>query len=144
MPMPVAHVTAIDDHLQAKILKFLVYCRANDWAGYDPYDALNSRMFAALPFLNARLPRLILTQALKRSPIGVRPLLVIPKTQNPKAMALFLSAFVKLSRIGVAEAGGLGELMVERLIPLRSPGIPYSCLGYHFPCQTPTHFAPPG
>src|SRR6266481_1030500 len=144
MPMPVAHVTAIDDHLEAKILKLLAYCRANDWAGYDPYDALNSRMFAALPFLNARLPRLILTQALKRSPIDVRPLLVIPKTQNPKAMALFLSAFVKLSRIGVAEAGELGELMVERLIALRSQGIPYWCWGYSFPWQTRTIVVPRG
>src|SRR6266481_6715154 len=144
MPMPVAHVTAIDDHLEAKILKLLAYCRANDWAGYDPYDALNSRMFAALPFLNARLPRLTLTQALKRSPIDVRPLLVIPKTQNPKAMALFLSAFVKLSRIGVAEAGELGELMVERLIALRSQGIPYWCWGYSFPWQTRTIVVPRG
>ena len=142
--MPVAHVTAIDDHLQAKILKLLVYCRANDWAGYDPYDALNSRMFAALPFFNARLLRLILTQALKRSPIDVRRLLAIPKTQNPKAMALFLSAFVKLSRIGVAEAGELGELMVEQLIALRSQGIPYWCWGYSFPWQTRTIVVPRG
>ena len=28
----------------------LAYCRANDWAGYDPYDALNSELFKALPF----------------------------------------------------------------------------------------------
>src|SRR5258708_34227635 len=101
-------------------------------------------MFAALPFFNARLLRLILTQALKRSPIGVRPLLVIPKTQNPKAMALFLSAFVKLSRIGVAEAGELGELMVERLIALRAQGLPYWGWGYSFPWQTRTIVVPRG
>src|SRR5207249_7528984 len=96
---------------QAAALKLLAYCRANDWAGYDPYDAVNSQVFTALPFLNARLPRLVLTQALKRSPINIRRLLRIPKTQNPKAIALFLSAFLKLSRIGVGKAEEFVELM---------------------------------
>jgi rhamnogalacturonyl hydrolase YesR len=122
----------------------LAYCRANNWAGYDPYDAVNSKAFAALPFLNSRLPRLVLTQALKRSPINIRWLLLIPKTQNPKAIALFLSAFLKLSRIGVAEAGDLVELMIERLIALRSQGVPYWCWGYSFPWQTRTIAVPRG
>src|SRR5713226_5171260 len=134
----------IDNHLEAKILKLLAYCQANDWAGYDPYDAVNAPVFAALPFLNARLPRLFLTQALKRSPINIRRLLRIPKTQNPKAIALFLSAFLKLSRIGVIKAGDLVEPMIERLIALRSQGVPYWCWGYSFPWQTRTIVVPSG
>src|SRR5271155_515715 len=78
-------------------LKLLTYCRENDWAGYDPYDALNSRIFSALPFLDFDLPRLVLTQALKRSPVNIRRFLLVPKKQNPKAMGLFLAAMVKLS-----------------------------------------------
>ena len=85
--------------------KLFAYCRANDWAGYDPYDALNSRLFKALPVLNSRLPRLVLTQALKRSPINVRRLLQIPKTQNPKAIALFLSALLKAPELGSLRNG---------------------------------------
>ena len=122
----------------------MAYCQANDWAGYDPFDAVNSRVFAALPFLNTRFPRLVLTQALKRSPVNVRRFLGIPKTQNPKAIALFLSSFVKLSRTGVAETGGLLEPMIERLIALRSPGVPYWCWGYSFPWQTRTVVVPAG
>ena len=57
-------------------LDLLAYGRANDWAGYDPYDALNSRLFKLLPFLNFRLARLALTQAVKRSPVNLRPLLL--------------------------------------------------------------------
>ena len=83
------------DAVGAVTAKLLAYCEHNGWAGYDPYDALNSRLFTALPFLNSRLPRLCLTQALKRSPINLRPLALIPKTQNPKAMALFLAALVQ-------------------------------------------------
>lgn len=124
--------------------KLLEYCCASDWAGYDPYDALNSRVFAALPLLNFRLPRLVLTQAVKRSPVNIRRLLLIPKTQNPKAIALFLSAFLNLSRIGMRRAGDLIELMIERLVALRSNGTPYWCWGYNFPWQTRTVLIPTG
>lgn len=135
---------AIGNHLETKILKLLAYCQANDWAGYDPYDAVNSQVFAALPFLNSRLPRLLLTQALKRSPINIRRLLRIPKTQNPKAIALFLSSLLKLSRIGVVKAGDLVEPMIERLIALRSQGVSHWCWGYSFPWQTRTIVVPSG
>src|ERR1041384_7135071 len=100
MPMISACSLKTNNGAEAAILKLLASCQANDWSGYDPYDALNSRLFSILPLLNFRLPRLILTQALKRSPVNVRRLMLVPKTQNPKAIALFLSAFLKLSRIG--------------------------------------------
>jgi hypothetical protein len=124
-----------DDEVKAALLKLLAYCRAQDWAGYEPYDAPDSRLFSALPFLNSRFPRLVLTQALKRSPINIRRLLLIRKSQNPKAVALFLASFVKLSSAGVANQEGLEELMIERLIALRSQGVPYWCWGYSFSWQ---------
>src|SRR5690349_657001 len=130
--------------LEAVFQKLLAYCRANEWAGHDPYDALNSRVFEALPFLNCRLPRLILTQALKRSPINIRSLMLVRKTQNPKAIALFLSAFVNHSRTELTNQEGLVELMIERLIALRSKGVPYWCWGYSFPWQTRTIIVPAG
>jgi len=99
-----------DAQLEGKVQKLWSYCQANDWAGYDPYDAVSC--FRRLPFLNSRLPRLFLTQALKRSPINIRTFLRILKTQNPKAIALFLSAFLKLSRTGVVKTGDLVDPMI--------------------------------
>jgi hypothetical protein len=131
-----------DRNLEAVILKLLVYCRANDWAGYDPYDALNSKIFKLLPLLNFRVPRLVVTQVLKRSPINVRRLVLVPKTQNPKAIALFLAAFLKLSKIEEASSAELVPLMIERLKALRSPGVPYWCWGYSFPWQGRTILVP--
>ena len=96
----------------AASVKLLGYCRANDWAGYDPYDALNSRFFTALPFLDSRLPRLLATQALKRSPVDLRPLMLVPRTQNPKAMALFLAAALRLRHVEASKVAGLDELMI--------------------------------
>jgi hypothetical protein len=142
-PVPV-QPPAMDNDPKVAISKLLEYCRANDWAGYDPYDALNSKLFDALPFLNYRLPRIVLTQILKHSPINIRGLALVPKTQNPKAIALFLSGLLKLPKIEVANQEGLIELMIERLIALRSPGIPYWCWGYSFPWQTRTILVPPG
>jgi hypothetical protein len=124
-------------------LKLLDYCRANDWAGFDPYDALNSRLFEKFPFLDAKLPRLVLTQALKRSPVNLRPLLLIPKTQNPKGLALFISSLVKLSRAGVFDEPELIRALADKLAGLRSPHSAW-CWGYSFAWQTRTIVVPRG
>jgi len=139
--------------LEKSITSLLDYCKANDWAGYDPYDALNSRIFRCLPFLDFRLFRLALTQLLKRSPINIRSLLLVPKMQNPKAIALFLMAFLKLKKLGLLQDENLITLMTQKLINLRSPNNPsnssnstnpYWCWGYSFPWQTRTIVVPRG
>jgi hypothetical protein len=134
----------MDPDVKTAILKLLDFCRANDWAGYDPYDALNSKVLEALPFLNSRVPRIALTQALKRSPFNIRPCLFIPKVQNAKAIALFLAAFVKLSKAEEVNLGDQVPRMIDRLIALRAPGVPYWCWGYSFPWQTRTIIVPAG
>lgn len=123
-------------------LKLLAYCRKNDWAGYDPYDALNSRVFKAFPFLNFRLARLVLTQGVKRCPVNLRPLLLVPKSPNPKGIALFLSALTRLARSGVAEAPGMTGPMAAKLLSSRSSDKPYSCWGYNFDWQQRTDLVP--
>jgi hypothetical protein len=136
-----------NDHIRATAQKLLAYCRSNDWAGYDPYDALNSRLFKAVPVLDSRVPRLVLTQALKRLPVNFRPLLAIPATQNPKGLALFLSSFIKLSGSGAEDDRELETLiafMVERLSSLRSSKDGYARWGYSFPWQTRTKVVPSG
>lgn len=125
-------------------LKLLAYCRDHDWAGHDPYDALNSRIFSAVPLLDSRIPRLVATQALKRMPVNLRRPMLIPPTQNPKALALFLAAALRLRSLEGANAGALVGAFVERLIALRSPGTPAWCWGYSFPWQTRTKVVPRG
>ena len=114
----------------------LAYCQGNDWAGHDPYDALNSRLLQALPFLQSRVPQIVFTQVLKRSPINVRGLALVPKTQNPKALGLFLTGLIKLSAVDGIDRRGAIAGIAERLIALRSPGMDYWCWGYSFPWQT--------
>jgi len=125
-------------------LELLAYCRANEWAGYDPYDALNSRVFKALPFLDFKLARLTLTQGVKRCPINLRPLLLVPKTPNPKGIALFLSSLTKLSKIGLVDGDKEIDMMADKLLALRSPDERYSCWGYNFDWQSRGELVPKG
>ncbi len=123
-------------------LKLLDYCQENHWAGFEPYDVLNSKVFTSLPFLDSHLPRLVLTQFFKRSPVNLRGLMMVPRTQNPKALGLFLSAFVNLSRAGVATKKDYVDEMLDALVALRSKDTPYWCWGYNFPWQTRTVLVP--
>lgn len=85
-----------------------------------------------------------MTQIMKRLPINIRPLLLISKEQNPKALALFLASFVKLSRLDLLGGEDLVGVMVERLVALRSPDTSYWCWGYSFPWQTRKPLVPRG
>ena len=72
------------------------YVEAQGFSGYDPYDALNSR----IPFQKlGKWPSVLMTQALKRLPLNLRPLLGIKKGINSKAMGLFLHAHSLMYRM---------------------------------------------
>src|SRR5680860_94338 len=124
--------------LETTTQSLLSYCCANNWEGYDPYDALNSRIFQFIPLLDARLPRLVFTQVLKRIPFNIRPILFIPKTQNSKAIGVFLMSLIRLKRLGLLDEKELVNSMIETLDDRRSPDISYYCWGYSFPWQTRT------
>ena len=128
--------------LENAIISLLDYCHKNDWAGFDPFDGLNSRVFIALPFLHNRLCRLILIQSMKRSPINLRRILLVPKNQNPKGIALFCSSLFKLSSLQLLEHDDHILHLLRRLIDLRSQKQPYYCWGYNFDWQNRAFFLP--
>lgn len=130
--------------LAAAIRALLTYCRENEWAGYDPYDALNSRLLKPHSFLDSRFPRLALTQFMKRSPVNLRRLALIPRTQNPKALALFLSSLFRLPDAIAGNREADIRYLIERLASSRSEGQRYSCWGYSFPWQGRSILVPAG
>ena len=139
-----SNCSSIDTEVKTAFVQLLSYCRAENWAGYDPYDALTSRLLTKIPLLDSRFPRIALTQVLKRSPINIRGLAQIPKTQNPKAMALFLSALLQVPSDVLPDRDNLIEYMITRLADLRSKDIAYDCWGYSFPWQTRKMLVPQG
>jgi len=70
------------------------YCESEGFAGYDPYDGLNSALFQSIPFApRSRHAKLIWIQFFKRSPVNFRKFTLVKKDFNPKAMGLFLASY---------------------------------------------------
>lgn len=128
--------------LDDTIARLESYCREREWAGFDPYDALNSEVFTRTPLANSRVARLAITQFLKRSPANLRPMLRIRPHQNPKALGLFLSFYARRARSGDEAARRHAGIVARRLLELRSPGVSHWCWGYSFPWQMRTRLVP--
>jgi len=121
------------------------YCRAQGLAGYDPYDALNSRLFQATPFKNSRAARLAWTQFHKRSPVNFRSLVRIPRERNAKAIALFaLAALADFRRQPTKENEVEARELLDDLIWMSLKGFKGACWGYNFDWQSRSFFAPRG
>lgn len=128
--------------LSTAISRLLDYCRRNNWAGFDPFDGLNSRIFSAFPFLQNRICRLIFIQAMKRLPLNLRPLFLVPKEENPKGLAVFVSALLTLFGTGFIKIDKDILHLLQRLIDLQSKDRPHFCWGYNFDWQSRAFFLP--
>lgn len=130
--------------IEDTLARLIAYGETHRWQGFDPYDALNSRWLTTMPFLN-RLPvRLGLTQLVKRSPVNLRGLLRISPTENPKTLALLMSAFVKLASLHWPSADENVVRLAERIEALTSQAPAEYGWGYSFPWQTRTVLVPRG
>src|ERR1043165_4727678 len=125
--------------------RLYAWSAARGFAGSDPFDGLNSRMFQATPLKNYRLPRLLLTQVVKRSPVNLRGLLCVEPGVNAKAIALF--ALAELARyrttLDEAHADNAHELL-DRLFDLGIRDADTLAFGYNFDWQSRAFFAPKG
>ena len=82
----------MNDLFQAAYDQLFSWCREHDFAGHDPFDALNSRLFQSTPLAQSRNARFIWTQLVKRSPSDFRGLARVPAERNAKGIALFALA----------------------------------------------------
>jgi hypothetical protein len=121
----------------------LAWSKAQGYLEHTKHDALNSPVLWAL-FGHHRLTRILATQAVMRFPVNIRGVLGVPKSHNPKGLALFVMALLDAhaaTRVPayLDEARRLLGLLVE----LRSPG-PWhgDCWGYQYPWQDLGFFAP--
>lgn len=137
----------------------LAWCRARDFAGHDPFDALNSCVFQSTPLKNSRTARLLWTQGLKRSPLNLRPLALVRPQKNSKGLALFaLAALANYRRLrnGQTQTGAAGRsteisfvekearALLDQLQQTRLQGYSGAAWGYNFPWQSRNFFAPQG
>jgi hypothetical protein len=116
-------VTEVEDAIE----RIVAWGEARDWLGYDPYDGLNSPLARVL---RGRAAKRVLTQAVKLSPVNLRPPLGIKPAWNQKAIGLVASAYARLGR--AAEA----VRWLEWLARNHLGGEDGAAWGYHFPVQT--------
>ena len=130
--------------IESSFLKLKSYCEAEKFAGWDPYDGLNSKIFNALPFKHWDLARLAWIQGFKRSPINFRKLLLVPKEHNAKGIGLFLSGYCNLYDLaleGETDFGTKEDLLskinelANLLNELKNTNFSGACWGYNFPWQ---------
>jgi hypothetical protein len=76
---------------------------AQDYAGRDPYDALNARLLPSA-IKTSRLTRRLVTQAVKRSPLPLQPLLGVKRQADAYTLGHVLLAAARLT--GGARYGG--------------------------------------
>jgi hypothetical protein len=120
------------------------YCETNNFIGYDPYDGLNSEFFKNLgPISKYKLFKLIWIQFFKKFPINLRKYFKIKPDYNPKALALFLSAYCKLYQSN-NDLQYLNKInfFIDKIIKLQTKGFSGACWGYNFDWQSRAFFQP--
>jgi hypothetical protein len=121
------------------------WCQEHDFAGHDPFDALNSRLFKATPLAHSRNARLLFTQAIKRSPADLRALIRVPAERNAKGIALFtLAQIANHRRLKNEHSEAAVRDFLTGLLAMKVEGYSGACWGYNFDWQSRNFFAPRG
>jgi len=125
--------------------RLYAYCKAEDFAGYDPFDGLNSALFQLTPLKHMRIARLAWLQMGKRSPVDLRGILRVEKGVNPKTLALF--ALAELSRYRTTTDATHADNAKKLLSEMLELGIAREktlAFGYNFDWQSRFFYAPRG
>jgi hypothetical protein len=105
------------------------WIESRQYAGYEPFDLLNSPYLSG-SWARKAVPAVLLIQAGKRfAGLRVRRLLKVPPNRNPKALGLCLAAYCDVARSG-CDVSAEAAWLKRELIRLRSPGEPDYSWGY--------------
>ena len=137
--------TISNDGLNLTYSQLLSWCRERDFAGHDPFDALNSRLFQASPLASSRNLRLAFTQILKRSPFDFRKFAQIPPQRNAKGIALFaLAHLAEYRSTKTVESESSARSLLSDLREMKLTKYAGAAWGYNFDWQSRNFFAPRG
>jgi len=117
----------------------LEWAAERNYAGYDPYDGLNS------PFIDSIatnwLTRLVGMHTVNKAPINLRPLLGVPAERNPKGIALFAMTYLNRYRdTGRSADKEQAEKLLRWLDTNQSEAYDQAAWGYNFDWQNARKF----
>jgi hypothetical protein len=122
-------------HLLEALRRLEDWGEGRSWTGSDPYEGLNATRLVG-PLRRARLGRRLAIQAVKRSPLDLRPILGIRPAQNSMAVAHVVSSHALGGFLPEAESAAKRERYATVLDGLRCEGYEEPCWGYHFDVET--------
>lgn len=137
-------VALIQTKAQRCIEGMLAYIESADYAGYDPYDAMNGSLLGRA-CSSSKAMRIAATQLLRRCPVNLRPVLGIHPGHNAKAIGLFLWGYSRLYALE-RDRRYLERInyLIDLLRRLRSAGCSGHGWGYNFDWQSSTFLRPKG
>ncbi len=127
--------------------RLLASMQHDEYAGYDPFDGLNSKLFTTLKLDKVPFFRLVWLQLHKRLPINLRPLVGVPKERNPKGVALVILGLIEeyqntRATHYLTEAIQLGDWLLKKTCDRKQ--WQHHCWGYNFPWQARAFYVPAG
>ncbi|KAA5536244.1 hypothetical protein F0919_00840 [Taibaiella lutea] len=121
--------------LESAVFKLKSFIEKEEYKGHDPYDALKSPFFRLPGLKSSKLIRFGAQQFLKRIPVNLRPILLVPKGNNPVTIGLCIQAYAYLIMSNPqvkAELIGKIEYLLSELELLIPEGFSGACWGYDF------------
>ncbi|MGB7925015.1 MAG: hypothetical protein WCF57_17375 [Pyrinomonadaceae bacterium] len=142
---PTSRQVRLHSELERAAGELAAWCREREFAGHDPFDGLNSRLFQRTPLSGSRGARLVWTQLFKRSPLNLRRLARVPAERNAKGTALFaLAALASFRRARTKATEREARELLDDLLAARLDGWSGAAWGYNFDWQGRAFFAPRG
>lgn len=116
----------------------LDWAARQNYAGWDPYDGLNSPLLSAV--CRNWFTRLVGMHVVHKAPINLRSVLRVPKERNPKGIALFALTYLnQYRRTGDRSHLERADRLLDWLVRNQSPGYD-GAWGYNFDWQNGRQF----
>jgi hypothetical protein len=128
--------------IESQLLSTLTYARERDYTGWDLYDGESSRLLQMLPVDRPWL-NLIFQQVVRRSPVNVRPFLLVEQRRSFMGAALFaLTNFTAHELTGDETFSKEGLALCDWLLTEDRNGYTGFCGGHNHPFQGLDHRSP--
>src|SRR4029077_4082042 len=91
-----AMAAAKPEKFRSSLARLKNWVEQRDYAGWEPYDLLNSPVLSARSLSRFPLNWLAVQTGKRIGSIALRRVLRVPPSRNPKALALFISGYCDL------------------------------------------------
>jgi hypothetical protein len=119
-----------------------IWSSKQQFRGYNKHDGLNSPVLKYLLGWS-KWSRILAIQGVMRFPVNLRPILLIPKSYNPKGLALFTQGLLNRYRHTNKKThlNNSTDLLALLMQTTSSGNWSGKCWGYHYPWQDPGFYA---